>query len=152
VTILLLRHAHAADRDRWLDRDRARPLSEHGVRQAAALVERYAGRAVERIISSPFARCLASVAPLAAVHHLDVEEDDALAEGAPLDVVQRLIRQVDGTPTLLCSHGDVIGALVTDLSRHDVDVVGDLRWPTGSTWVLEEPPNVSRAVYLSPPL
>jgi broad specificity phosphatase PhoE len=151
MTILLLRHAHAGDRSRWDGNDRERPLSDRGLRQAAALVELYREHPLERILTSPYARCVETVEPLATARGLDIEEEDALAEGAPLDLVEQLIRRLGGGPSVLCSHGDVVGMLIEDLHRREVATPLPLRWQKGSTWILEGAPDVRRAVYLPPP-
>jgi phosphohistidine phosphatase SixA len=152
VTLLVLRHTHAGDRATWHGDDRLRPVSEEGERQARALVGLLAGYPLDRILTSPYVRCVQSVEPLAAARGLEVEEEDLLAEGAPLDLVQRLLHQLAGDHAVLCSHGDVIGAIVTDLAHGGVDL-GPCppRWPKASTWVLDGDPLAPRANYLPPP-
>ncbi len=135
---LVLRHAEAGDRSRWQGDDRRRPLSERGERQAALLAESLASRGVDCILSSPYTRCLQTVEPLADATGLLVEEEDALAEGAPPDLVQRLLRRTADASTVWCSHGDVIGSLLSDLRRRgELVTAAPLRWPKASTWVLE---------------
>lgn len=154
MTLLLLRHAHAGDRDRWEGDDRVRPLDDRGVHQARALVEAYAGRRIERILASPWTRCVQTVEPLAAALHLDVEVEDTLGEGTPLDVAQRLLRRVHDDAAVLCTHGDVIAAVVTDLAHREVVRSDALRWQKGSTWVLDGIDPSGRpddATYLPPP-
>jgi 8-oxo-dGTP diphosphatase len=152
VTILLLRHTHAGDRDAWVGDDRRRPVSERGVRQAEALVVQLGGYPVERVLTSPYVRCVQSVEPLAAARGLELEEDERLAEGTPFDLVQRLLHEVAGSDTVLCSHGDVIGAIVTDLAHRGVDLgsAGQV-WAKASTWVLDGEPTAPSASYLPPP-
>ena len=151
MSILLLRHAHAGDRAQWRGDDRTRPLSDRGQHQAEALVDGYAPHPVERILSSPLTRCVQTVEPLAAARNLDVEEEDSLAEGAPLDAVHRLLRRIGDTPAVLCSHGDVIAAFMTDLRHREVVRCQDLRWQKASTWVLDGAPDITDAAYLPPP-
>jgi broad specificity phosphatase PhoE len=152
VTLLVLRHTHAGDRATWRGDDRLRPVSERGERQAHALVDLLAGYPLDRILTSPYVRCVQSVEPLAAARGIEVEEEDLLAEGAPLDLVQRLLLQLAGDHAVLCSHGDVIGAIVTDLAHRDVDLgPGPPEWPKASTWVLDGDPLAPRASYLPPP-
>jgi broad specificity phosphatase PhoE len=152
MTILLLRHTHAGDRDRWEGDDRRRPVSARGVRQAERLVEQFGGYPVDRVLTSPYVRCVQSVEPLATARGLDIEEDDRLAEGTPFDLVQRLLREVADHEVVLCSHGDVIGAIVSDLAHRGVDLgtAGPV-WAKASTWVLDGDPQHPRASYLPPP-
>ena len=56
------------------------PLTEEGRAQAKALAERLAGVGIERIVSSPYARALRSIEPLAQRLGLPVEVDPRLAE------------------------------------------------------------------------
>lgn len=150
MTVLLLRHAAAGDRARWSGDDRYRPLDERGHRQAQALVDTYAAWPVTRIVSSPYARCVGTVEPLADTLDVDVEVEDALAEGTPLDVVAALVRRLGEVPTVVCTHGDIVSSLVTDLQHRDVGIADQLRWEKGSTWVLEGTPEITRASYLPP--
>jgi phosphohistidine phosphatase SixA len=146
VSVLLIRHAHAGDRSRWDAPDHLRPLTTTGRHEAAALVDVLAEHHVTRVLTSPYRRCVETVAPLAAARGLDLEPHDALAEGAPLASIRRLL-DVDGAA--LCSHGDVVEAAVTDLAHRGVDVGERPRWAKGSTWVLDVA--AGRARYLPAP-
>jgi broad specificity phosphatase PhoE len=152
LTVLLVRHTHAGDRSAWAGDDRRRPVSARGARQADALVKLLASYPIDRVLTSPYVRCVQSVAPLAAARGIEVEEEDVLAEGAPLDLVQQLLRRHAVDHTVLCSHGDVIGAIVTDLAERGVDLgPAGARWEKASTWVLDGDPLRPRASYLPPP-
>ncbi|MEX0835285.1 MAG: phosphoglycerate mutase family protein, partial [Nitriliruptor sp.] len=140
MSLLLLRHVHAGDRDAHDGDDRRRPVSTTGLKQALALVDRFSARTIVAICSSPYTRCLQSVEPLAAAHGLVTEVLDELAEGAPFDLVQRFLRQQHrrgeqlGGDVVLCSHGDVIGAVVEHLIDQGVELGTDeVRWQKAST-------------------
>ena len=108
MTSVLLRHAAAGDRDHWDGDDFHRPLDARGRRESEALVELLRPFGVVRVISSPYARCFQTVEPLAAALGLPLELDERLGEGegrAALDLTQE-----DGV--VLCTHGDVVRALV----------------------------------------
>jgi broad specificity phosphatase PhoE len=92
---------------------------------------------IDRIMSSRFVRCVQSVAPVAESRGLPVEEVDALAEGTPLDQVLRLIDKVADKPTVLCTHGDVVGDLLSHLDGQRSPLEAGLVFPKGSTWVLD---------------
>lgn len=139
TAVLLVRHGDAVDRASWSGDERRRPLSARGFRQAAALPATLAEHAIERIVSSPHLRCLQSVEPLGTARGLPVETDDALTEGAPFDLVQGLLRRLGDRDTVLCTHGDVVGAVLTDLAHRGWLDGRTLRWPKGSTWVLAGP-------------
>jgi broad specificity phosphatase PhoE len=152
MTVLLVRHTHAGDRAAWDGDDRRRPVSDRGAEQAEALVDLLASYPVERVLSSPYVRCVQSVAPLAAARSLEVEEEDLLAEGAPLDLVRQLLRRSAAQDVVLCSHGDVIGAVVSDLARRGVDLgPAGATWEKASTWILDGDPLHPLASYLPPP-
>lgn len=157
MSVLLLRHVHAGDRDRWDGDDRLRPASPLGREQADALVQTYADRTVVAVVSSPYVRCVQSVQPLADACSLAVEEADDLAEGAPFDLTARFLEaqrrraRTAGGDVVLCSHGDVIGAIVIDLHHRGVLGAPEPRWQKASTWVLADVPDGSAPAYLPPP-
>ena len=64
VASYLVRHAKAGSRERWTAPDRDRPLTAAGRVQAAALTRLL--QATTRVVSSsPYLRCVETVAPLA---------------------------------------------------------------------------------------
>ena len=151
MTVYLLRHARAGRRSAWKGDDELRPLSKVGRRQAAAILEVLAAADIEQIVSSPYVRCVQSVEPLAKARDLDVDVVDELAEGAPLDDALRLFEKVSGHPTVLCTHGDIVQALLTHFKANGVKV-GKLRMEKGSVWAFETRNGpVSKATYLPPP-
>jgi 8-oxo-dGTP diphosphatase len=105
VSVILLRHTSAGDREHWDGDDRLRPLDDLGYDQAIALPGELAGRNISRIVSSPYLRCIESVEPLAAALGLTVELDARLAEGASRADVLELLAELDGG--LACTHGDI---------------------------------------------
>ena len=135
--LYLVRHAKAGSRNAWTRDDRLRPLSKPGRRQAENLVRLFDGRKVDRILSSPFVRCVQTVRRLSIERALPIEESDVLSEGAPLASVLELVAELDGVAAVLCSHGDVIPALVEHLAEHGMAVEGEPDWRKGSTWMLE---------------
>jgi phosphohistidine phosphatase SixA len=119
MSVVLLRHASAGDRDTWEGDDRLRPLDKRGRRQADALRDELLARGVTRALSSPYVRCTQTVAPLG----LDVEPDDRLAEGADLHETLELLRDADGA--VACTHGDVIENVVGFSIKKGAGVVLD---------------------------
>jgi 8-oxo-dGTP diphosphatase len=106
VTVILLRHASAGDREEWSGDDLLRPLDDRGRAQAEALGDVLRAHGVRRVLSSPYVRCLQTVAPLG----LEIVPDDRLAEGAPAEATLNLLRTVEDA--VACTHGDVIEAVV----------------------------------------
>jgi 8-oxo-dGTP diphosphatase len=136
--VYLVRHAKAANRDNWTAPDHRRPLTSKGRRQADGLVSLLADRGIARVMSSPFVRCVETVEPFAAELGVEVEETDALAEGAGYAEVAKLILDLGDTPALLCSHGDVIPTFLDALVEIDgLALAPDYPCAKGSTWILE---------------
>jgi 8-oxo-dGTP diphosphatase len=102
VSVVLLRHASAGDREKWDGDDRVRPLDKRGRKQAEALRDRLLALGVTRVLSSPYVRCAQTVEPLG----LEIELDERLAEGAPSEETLELLAEADGA--VACTHGDVI--------------------------------------------
>ena len=109
MSVLLLRHARAGERAAWTGDDTLRPLDDRGLRQALALRD-LAQRAIGRIVSSPYRRCVETVEPLAEALGIPIELDDRLAEGASTQLALVLLGELDGG--LACTHGDVIEAVL----------------------------------------
>jgi broad specificity phosphatase PhoE len=150
TSVFVVRHAKAGSRHAWDGPDAARPLSKPGRRQAAGLVDQLADQDIKRIIASPFVRCTETVEPLAKRRQLMIEPSPSLEEGAPLEEALRLLEKVAYEPTVLCTHGDVIGELLDHLRRSGVAV--DERMEKGSTWILGvEGGDVVGARYVPPP-
>lgn len=135
MSVLLVRHAKAGDRDRWDAPDDLRPLTANGEAQAEALVDLLAGYEIDRVLSSPYLRCTQTVAPLAAARGLAVEPCDDLAEGegrAGIALTRRLLA-APAAYTVLCSHGDVVEEVLDALGVQRGDFTRK-----GATWVLDQ--------------
>lgn len=139
TTLLLVRHAHAGKRGTWPGDDFDRELSALGVEQAARLVEclqSLRDEPITSVASSRAVRCVDTVAPVAASLGLEVVEEPVLLEGVdPSSALAWL--ESDDAADVACSHGDVIGGVVTLLVDRGVVAPAAARWPKGSTWVLE---------------
>jgi 8-oxo-dGTP diphosphatase len=121
-----VRHAKAEDRVRWTGDDPLRPLDGQGRRQAEAIVAPLAGYAPTRLVSSPYLRCVQTLEPLAARVAMPIEREDALAEGASAEQALALLGRIGPGPMVLCTHGDVVEALLG----------GAAPKTKGSTWLL----------------
>ncbi len=82
ATVILLRHARSSANGAGVLAGRTPKvgLDESGLKQAAGLVERFAGVPVAAVVSSPLQRCRQTVAPLVAELGLSVVSDGRLAE------------------------------------------------------------------------
>ncbi|HZT64277.1 MAG TPA: phosphoglycerate mutase family protein [Acidimicrobiales bacterium] len=151
MTVVIVRHGSAGDRERWPGPDGERPLDERGRRQALGLIEVLDGVKIGRILSSPAIRCIQTVQPLADARSLAVEPSPALLEGAGDEAVA-LLRSATGEDAVLCTHGDIVPLLLDYLSRVDgVALEPKPRWPKGSSWVVDsDGGRFSAARYLPP--
>src|SRR6478609_6826599 len=100
MQIHLIRHAHAGSRSAWDKADHKRPLSTRGEAQAAAIADALADAGIEELWTSPSLRCRQTLIPLAEATGIEV-------------------RVVD-----VCSHGDVIPAVVATATRRGADLEG----------------------------
>jgi phosphohistidine phosphatase SixA len=135
LALFLVRHAKAGSRQRWAGDDVLRPLSNRGARQAKALVallEPYGVGNVRRVVSSPYVRCVETVAPLAEQLGLKIEVVEELAEGHGPEALA-LARSWLGEEVAACSHGDVVPFVVGQLVH---DAPDPLPCAKGSTWIL----------------
>jgi phosphohistidine phosphatase SixA len=141
--LLVVRHASAGDRSAWIGDDRLRPLDDRGLAQARWLRDELSASRPTRVISSPYARCTQTVAPLAETIGVDVEERLELAEGSSSAALAPLLAELRDLPAaVLCSHGDVIG-----------DLVHSGRCKKGSIWVLEWQDGIAvPSGYIKPPV
>lgn len=152
MAVLLVRHAVALARRKWNGPDGLRPLTPRGVRQAETLPEVVADYEIQRVLSSPSVRCVDTVRPLAKDRGLEIDETEDLFEGSRHLALAR-VRACSSTPSVLCSHGDVIPWVLNALvDRDGVDLGPEPKCAKGSTWVLGfEASRCTSARYIPPP-
>jgi 8-oxo-dGTP diphosphatase len=136
ATIYFVRHAKAGERRTWDGDDRLRPLSKHGWKQSELIAKRLAAKGATTLHSSPYVRCVQSLEPLATRLDVDVTIDPRLEEEQPFEPVLDLLFEVpDGA--VLCSHGDIIPAVIQALQRRGMEIQTPADWRKGTTWVLK---------------
>lgn len=151
-TLRLIRHATAGDRSKWAGRDEARSLTKKGRREAEAIAESLKDAGIERILSSPFERCVETVEPLARLIKAPIEISSALAEEADLDGAYALVDDLVGTNAVICSHGDVIPALINRMMWAGLNLTSRFYCSKGSIWEVEvESGRFTAGHYLPPP-
>lgn len=133
--IYLVRHAKAGERRVWDGDDVDRPLSKTGWRQSNAVARRLSRKHVTALYASPYVRCMQTLEPLGEMTGLKVREEKRLFEDEPFEPVLDLINEVeDGA--VLCSHGDIIPAVVNALIRRGMVAETPANWGKASVWVL----------------
>ena len=139
--MLLLRHASAGERRPSATLDRARRLDRRGRADARELPAALAEHAIERVVSSPHARCVETVEALALRRNLRVEIRNELVPDAAPEDVRALLAELPDT-ALVCTHREVISRVFED----------ELTCEKGGTWLLERREAELRPVaYLPPP-
>jgi broad specificity phosphatase PhoE len=133
----LVRHAHAGSKRTWIGPDALRPLSEVGHAQAIGLVDRLRSWPVTRILSSPTARCLQTVAPLVAERGLEPEPVETLAVDGDARRVLRMLVDPALEAAVLCTHGEVIGEALEHAGEAGLRLLDPPRWDKGSIWIVE---------------
>ena len=136
ATVYLVRHAKAGERHDWNGDDRDRPLSNAGREQSEAIGERLAERGATNVVSSPYVRCVQTLEPLGKRLDTEVAVDRRLLEGEPFEGVLEMIGEAEHG-TVLCTHGDIIPAVIQALGRRGMDVQRPVDWRKATIWVLK---------------
>lgn len=159
MSLILVRHAQAGSRSDFDGDDLLRPLSGRGRHQAADIagtIVDVTGSRVAAILTSPYRRCIETVAPLGAALGVGIEVALMLGEG-PTETARAEVRRVGGRirteHVVWCSHGDILPAVLEMIAVQDgLDLGRDARVQKGSIWVLDvdDDSRFDRAVYLRP--
>jgi 8-oxo-(d)GTP phosphatase len=120
VPVLVVRHGTSRPRDSWAGADADRPLVSAGRRQARGLVPLLACWCPQRVVSSPWRRCLETVAPFAESASLRVVTKNSLSQAGAARSAKRAMRQVQrlldrAQPAVLCTHRPVLADVFTVL-------------------------------------
>lgn len=151
-TLYLLRHATAGDRTKWDGIDAIRPLTKKGRRQSAVLADLLQHAGIEKIYTSPYTRCVQTVEPLAEAIGAKVIEHDGLAEGPDIDAAYGLVDELVGYNAVLCSHGDVIPAVINRMMWAGLSLDSRFYCSKGSIWEVNlEGGRFTTAHYIPPP-
>jgi len=150
--LYLVRHADAGHRRDHDGPDEERPLSERGRRQAEGLSRGLKDSDITRLLSSPYVRCIETLAPLGQRLTLPVEDDARLAEGQGAAGALDLAATLRHTSAVFCSHGDVIPDVLDALLARGMKLKDELRWQKASTWALTwDGDRLTKGRYLPPP-
>ena len=125
--LIVLRHAKATPRADWMNGeavdDGNRPLLPEGYTQAKQLVKLLGAFAPKRVITSPWSRCLNTVAPYAKKRNLKIIERSQLSElgnkkgpKRTKNVINDIID--DGRASVICSHRPALPTIFETLEKH----------------------------------
>ena len=88
---------------------------------------------IERILTSPTLRCRQTVGPLARDRRLRIEPEVTLGVDADPTRVLALLQNPRLQDAVVCTHGEVIGQVLTRLVADGLAVDQPLQWAKGST-------------------
>lgn len=121
--VIVVRHAKAKPRSTWAGAEGERTLAATGKRQALAVGRLMEAWGPEKLISSPWVRCMQTVCPYARNRGLSIKEKRALTEAAnarspkaAAKVVESLFDKYD-KPIALCTHRPVLPTVLGVLSK-----------------------------------
>jgi 8-oxo-dGTP diphosphatase len=139
--VLVVRHGSAGDPELWEGDDHLRPLDRKGRRQAEALRRALPAFAPTRLLSVACARCLQTLAPLAADLGVELGLEPSVSETeyarAPEVGLRRIIELASaGGTTAVCSQGTVIPHLIATISGTCGPDMSQLGAKKGSVWAL----------------
>jgi phosphohistidine phosphatase SixA len=141
--MLLMRHASAGERLVSPAQDRARRLDAAGRADARALPAAFAEIEIDRIVTSPMGRCVATVLSLARRRGIEIECREELGPDASRKEILALFDELSER-TLVCTHREVFERVFR----------GKVTCEKGGTWITERKGRrrVPLAVaYLPPP-
>jgi 8-oxo-dGTP diphosphatase len=120
--VIALRHGKAVPPGTWDGPDATRPLLHRGIDQAASVAPAIAAYRPMRLVSSPAARCLATIEPLAELTGLPVKQAVDISQDAYEDdeaKVRSLLRRrlAKRRTVVLCSHGPVLPDIVAAVAK-----------------------------------
>jgi len=137
MTLYLVRHGSAGSRDSNDPNDTRRHLDPKGWAQAEKITRHLEAEPITAIYSSPLPRCVETVMPLAGSLDIDVQLDDRLSEGSPVDAAWGLIEETARDTVVLCSHGDVIPELIARSTHRGMRIHEPTGFSKGSVWKLQ---------------
>ena len=121
--VIVVRHAKAKPRSSWSRAEGDRPLAATGKRQAVAVGKLLAAWKPQKVISSPWVRCMQTVAGYAKAEGLAIKEKKRLTEAEHSrkpGKVEKLMEAVfeSGTSTVVCTHRPVLPTVLAVVDRH----------------------------------
>jgi broad specificity phosphatase PhoE/ADP-ribose pyrophosphatase YjhB (NUDIX family) len=150
--LFLARHAHAGDRTRWIGDDSVRGLSPKGQRQAKTLAKRLQHGGITRLISSPYGRCVETLAPLSQRLGINVETHKGLAETGTEKALESLVDEVKQERVVLSTHGNIVPAILRLLLSDGLKLNSSYQSEKASLWAIKfQDGEPAEASYAPPP-
>lgn len=123
TALVLLRHGKAKPRDEWKQGESSRPLLPEGTAQAKALPKLIKAFGARRVFTSPWARCLNTVAPYATDLKVKLSSSPELTEAANAKAPEQTLALLSEIihlhkSAVVCTHRPVLPTLVDALELH----------------------------------
>src|SRR5699024_4768660 len=121
--LILVRHGKAFPRSKWHETEHVRPLLKLGTRQAMALTGLLSAWETKKLISSPWKRCMATLAPLSAATGRSIKKVPTLSEKATSANPAKTARFIEklltrGRPVIYCTHRPVLPTIFSIYAAH----------------------------------
>lgn len=121
--LLVLRHAKAKPRSSWTKAEGERPLAATGTRQAQAVGRLLRVWKPVRVVTSPWMRCVATVAPYAKASGAKVKLVEALTEHRHHRSPKKTARVIENLfdkqrPVVVCTHRPALPTVFGQLAKH----------------------------------
>ncbi|BCW07537.1 MULTISPECIES: NUDIX hydrolase [Micrococcaceae] len=121
--LVLIRHAKAKPRSSWTKAEGERPLAASGQRQAAAVRRLLEVWKPQRIVTSPWTRCVATIAPYAKASGAKVKLVEALTEHNHNRSPKKTAATVEAlfdkqVPIAVCTHRPALPTVLNQLGQH----------------------------------
>lgn len=121
--LIVVRHAKAKPRSSWSRAEGERPLAATGRRQAVAVSRLLQAWNPERVVSSPWVRCVQTISPYVNQRSAKLKLVDALTEhdaarkpGRTRNAVERVFDK--RRPVAICTHRPVLPLVLSVLGNH----------------------------------
>lgn len=121
--LVLVRHGKAFPRSKWHETEHVRPLLKLGTRQSMALTGLLSAWDTKKLISSPWKRCMATLAPLSAATGMPIRKASTLSEKATAANPEKTVRFIEkllakGKPVIYCTHRPVLPTILDVYAEH----------------------------------
>ena len=140
-SVLIVRHATAGSKSRFVGDDRLRPLDKHGRAQAESLIPQLLAFGAEELFAADRVRCQQTLDPLAEELGTSIGAETSLTEEAyrsdPDAAHDRILDiAASAAAPVICSQGKVIPGLVAWWCQRDGIRPARAGNRKGSTWVM----------------
>ncbi len=128
VPLVILRHAKARSRATWKDGEASRPLLTEGNAQAEALPKLLKAFGAKLVYSSPWTRCLSTIAPYAQRTKVKVKTAPEFTEAANAKKPEQTKVALEaivalGKPVVVCTHRPVLPTIIETLEKRTSDAI-----------------------------